>query len=278
MVHNAAAGCITLLTDFGLTDPYVGVMKGVIATIAPGRTLIDLSHMVPPQDIATGAWLLHISHAYFPEGTVHLCVVDPGVGSARLPIAIRTPRAAFVAPDNGLLSYVLASEPVLEAVALTNPAYQLPQQSTTFHGRDIFAPAAAYLATGVPLARLGQHLDPAQLERIPLYEPEPLTTGGLRAHVLHIDHFGNIITDIGPDQAIELLTKAAPPTVTINAVQITRRYRYYAEAPDDETPFLVADSSGHLAIAVRNGHAATLLGAKRGTPLDVIYGTSDVTS
>jgi S-adenosylmethionine hydrolase len=264
---DRASSCITLLTDFGLTDAYVGVMKGVIAGIAPGRSLIDLSHMVPPQDIATAAWLIHTSHAYFPPGTVHLCVVDPGVGSARLPIALATARATFVAPDNGVLSYVLASEPIVAAVALTNPAYHLPQQSTTFHGRDVFAPAAAHLAAGVPLAELGQRLDPAQLVRLPLYRPEP-RPGGLRAHVLHSDHFGNLITDIGPDRAPAVLANTAL-TVTVNGVQIARRYRYYAAAPDDGMPFLVADSSGHLAIAVRNGNAAALLGAQRGTPLDV---------
>jgi len=263
--------CITLLTDFGLTDAYVGVMKGVIVGIAPGTTLIDLSHLVPPQDIATAAWLLHTSHPYFPPGTIHLCVVDPGVGSARLPIAVSTPRAFFVAPDNGVLSYILASEPIVAAVALSNPAYHLPQQSTTFHGRDIFAPAAAHLAAGVPLAELGEPLEPARLERLPLYGPE-LQANGLRAHVLHIDHFGNLITDVGPDRAAELLT-GVTPTVTINNVTITRRYRYYAEAPEDGTPFLVADSSGHVAIAVRNGNAAALLGVKRGAPLAISYGT-----
>src|SRR5690349_16009936 len=147
-----ATPAVVLLTDFGLADGYVGIMKGVLLGIAPRAPLVDLSHDVPPQDIATGAWILHTAWRYFPPGSIFLCVVDPGVGSARRPVALRANARLFVGPDNGLFTYVLASEPPDASVILDNPRYRLPAPSATFHGRDIFAPAAGHLAAGMPLA------------------------------------------------------------------------------------------------------------------------------
>ena len=153
---------ITLLTDFGTQDAFVGVMKGVIKTIAPGADVIDLTHHVPPQDIKAGAFVLKTAYQYFPPGTIHLAVVDPGVGGARRPVAAQIGEYVYVCPDNGLLSYVLAEETLTQAVTLDNTQYHLPQRSRTFHGRDVFAPVAAHLASGVPLAALGAQADTLQ--------------------------------------------------------------------------------------------------------------------
>src|SRR5262249_38210989 len=152
------APVVALLTDFGTADGYVGVMKGVLLGIAPRAQVVDLSHDVPPQQIATGAWILHTAWRYFPPDSIFVCVVDPGVGGARRPVALRAGDRLFVGPDNGLFSYILASEPPESAVILDNPRFHLTAPSATFHGRDIFAPAAGHLAAGVPLASLGTSL------------------------------------------------------------------------------------------------------------------------
>ena len=146
---------ITLTTDFGMQDAYVSIMKGVMARIAPNAPLVDITHTIPPQDVRAAAYLLWTALPYFPEESVHLVVVDPGVGTERRAIAARTAWGALVGPDNGVFSYVWASTPASQIVALENPAYQRPQVSHTFHGRDVFAPAAAHLARGAPLAESG---------------------------------------------------------------------------------------------------------------------------
>ncbi|MEA3396222.1 MAG: SAM-dependent chlorinase/fluorinase, partial [Chloroflexota bacterium] len=185
---------ITLTTDFGTQDGYVGVMKGVMADIMPGVTFVDISHAVPPQDVRAAAYLLWTALPYFPAESIHLVVIDPGVGTARRPLASRTPWGLLVGPDNGVFSYVWAAAPSELTVELTNPAYHRSVMSTTFHGRDIFAPAAAYLARGVPLEDFGAPVaEPARL-LLPRLE---LDEGVLKGEVLHVDHFGNAITSIG---------------------------------------------------------------------------------
>ena len=250
---------IALLTDFGQADGYVGVMKGVMLGIAPDATLVDLSHEVPPQDVATGAWLLHTAWRSFPAGTVFLCVVDPGVGSDRRPIALHMADRYFVGPDNGLFSYILPSAEV--AVVLDDPRYHLPQTSATFHGRDIFAPCAAWLARMTPLTALGSSLPVADLVTLDL--PEPFWQDGeLIGRILHIDHYGNLITSFGPDMAVHILASKAA-TLHVGARRITARASHFAAGPEG-APFLLRDSSGHLAIAVRNGNAAVSLNARQG--------------
>jgi S-adenosyl-L-methionine hydrolase (adenosine-forming) len=259
----SAAPILALLTDFGLADGYVGVMKGVALGIAPGLQLVDLSHDLPPQGIRAGAWVLATSWRYFPAGTIFLAVVDPGVGTSRRPVAIAVGEHYFVGPDNGLFGYVLAEAPAVRAVVLDNAAYYRPDPdglSATFHGRDIFAPCAAHLAAGVSLEALGTPLDPATLAALPL--PRPFWDGDvLRAHILHVDRFGNLIMDVGPALADRIL--AAPgASAWIIGRTITARARTFGEGPEGE-PFLLRDSSGHLAVAVRDGSAAALLGAGR---------------
>lgn len=204
LVQRASHPVIALLTGFGLADAYVGTMKGVIAGITPGANVIDLSHEVAPQDVAGAAFILEASYRYFPAGTIFCCVVDPGVGGGRLGVALRVEAVDvgpffLVGPDNGLFAPVLEHTPATVAAVLDEPSYHLPGASVTFHGRDIFAPAAAYLAAGVDLRRLGSRLEPASLTR--LDRPEPKATGaGWRASVIHVDHFGNLITNLLGDR------------------------------------------------------------------------------
>lgn len=251
---------IVLLTDFGSRDGYPGVMKGVILGIAPGAALVDLTHEIAPRDVAGAAWVLHTAWRYFPLGTIFLCVVDPGVGSTRRPIALAAGGRLFVGPDNGLFSYVLAAAPPDDAVALDDPRFHLPDPSATFHGRDIFAPCAAHLARGIPLGKLGSAIAVASLVTFAL--PRPVWQEDmLHGHVLHVDRFGNLITDVAGALAAALLATPSARLVVAGR-DISARAHTFAEGPEDE-PFLLADSSGHLAIAVRNGSAAALLGASR---------------
>jgi S-adenosylmethionine hydrolase len=239
---------ITLTTDFGLADGYVGTMQGVILSIAPQATVVNLSHQVPAQDVRAGAWILYQAVPYFPADTIHVIVVDPGVGSDRKALAVRTSQGTFVAPDNGVLSYVLNLVAVDEAVSLTNPAYRLPAVSATFHGRDIFAPAAAHLANGLPLSELGPPA--SELVRLPLPRPKDDGQGNIIAHVMHVDGFGNLILDVTVDDL--------PGDVTFELAErkIGRVSQTFADVDPGHLVAYVGSTHGHLEIAVRNGSAA----------------------
>jgi S-adenosylmethionine hydrolase len=254
------ASIITLTTDFGLANGYVGTMKGVILSIHPTATIVDISHDIPPQDVREGAYVLYAAYPYFPQGTIHVVVVDPGVGSERRAIALRTPQATFVAPDNGVLSYVVSREKVEEIVNLTNPRFHLSPVSRTFHGRDIFAPVAAHLARGIPLAELGEPL--ADIITFPLPRPVLRPDGNIVGQVIHIDRFGNLITSI---TAKDLADHALPgeDIVGIKGQSIRGISGTYAEVAPGELLALVG-SSGHLEISICGGSAARTLGAKLG--------------
>ncbi|HWQ08290.1 MAG TPA: SAM-dependent chlorinase/fluorinase, partial [Holophaga sp.] len=185
---------ITLLTDFGRIDPYAGILHGVIACIAPEARIIDLSHDIPPQDVAAASFCLACAVPCFPDGTIHVAVVDPGVGTARRAVALAVEGGFLVGPDNGLFTGVLARTRILAGVALDDPArWRTPQPSPVFHGRDIFAPAAAHLAHGIPLDGLGTPLDPAGLVRLDL--PRCVRQGDrIQGCVQHVDQFGNLVT------------------------------------------------------------------------------------
>jgi S-adenosylmethionine hydrolase len=263
---------IALLTDFGLEDGYPGIMKGVIAGIAPRTRLVDITHLIPAQDIATGAWVLHTAWRYFPPGTIFLCVVDPGVGTDRRPVSLYAGGRFFVGPDNGLFSYVLssvsASGAQIKAVELDHVEFYLAPPSATFAGRDLFAPCAAHLAAGVALEDLGTPLDPEELCRSPAPPPPTMEGGRLFGAVAHCDHFGNVITNFGPELA-EVVLKSPKSILTIRSKVIAARAATFAAGPEGE-PFLLSDSSGHLAIAVRNASAAIWLGGVLpGTPVAV---------
>lgn len=243
---------LTLLSDFGLSDIYVGVMKGVIARINPSLTVVDITHNIPPQNILAASFCLREALPYFPPGTVHVAVVDPGVGSRRRAIALHLSDCYLVGPDNGLFSGILAENPVLAAVELTNSQYwHTPTPSSTFHGRDIFAPVGAYLARGVPLADLGNPIDPETLVHLPL--PECIhTETSITGCIQYIDHFGNLITNIpgsrvrGKQWYIKLDNQVISGSLT------------YADSPPRSAISLVG-SHGWVEIAVNGGNASTQL-------------------
>lgn len=246
---------ITLTTDFGLQDTFVGQMKGVILSRLPGATLVDLTHALPGQDIVAGALALESAVDAFPPGTVHLAVVDPGVGSQRAAVAIRTARAYCVGPDNGLFSLVLARDPLLEAVRLTNPRHQREPVSPTFHGRDLFAPAAAHLAGGGTLAQLGEPI--AKLVTLDLPQPQPRAID-----VLAIDHFGNLVTNLAAHDATPGLV------IEVAGREIRGVCRTYSDVAAGQCVAYVG-SGGRVEIAIRNGNAAEALGVRRGQRLTV---------
>lgn len=272
---------ITLTTDFGTEDPYVGVMKGVVLGINPQAQLVDLTHSVRPQQVLQGSFLLGTSFSYFPPGTIHLAVVDPGVGSSRRALAVQAGGSYFVAPDNGLLSHVLselgvrnrsrANAPAptrlkrgLRAVSLTEPRFWLHPVSSTFHGRDIFAPVAAHLSRGVRLEDLGEEVSSILL--YPTSGPRRQPDSVLLGRVLHIDHFGNLITDVRgedlPAGRVAVVVKGR----TIHGISAS-----YASGEEVEGPFLIAlvGSSGYLEVSARNTSAAEVLGAGVGAPVQI---------
>ena len=261
---------ITLTTDFGLHDPFVGIMKGVILSICPSARLVDLTHDVEPQNILGGALALEAVWPYFPDGTVHLAVVDPGVGSARRALAVRTRGHYLVGPDNGLLTPALM-EAGWRAVALTAPEYRLAEVSRTFHGRDVFAPAAAYLASGVPLERLG----PAVTD--PVRRPIPrsyLEAGALIGEVLAVDRFGNLLTSIEAAQLVGLpggRPGAVPVIVEVADRAVAGPVEAYVDGADGR-PTAIVGSIGRLEIFVRGGRADQALGVGRGAPVRVRAG------
>jgi hypothetical protein len=253
---------ITLLTDFGQSDVYVGVMKGAIANINPHIQVIDLTHDIPPQDVAAGRFCLMSAYPYFPQGTVHIAVVDPGVGSRRRAIALQLDRGFLVGPDNGLLSGV-SIPTVLAAVELTNPEYwRTPEPSATFHGRDIFAPVGAHLASGVPIAHLGKTIDPATLVQLAI-APYTHTPEGIIGCIQYCDRFGNLVTNIPGD-----LIPGKNWTVSINDVTM-KSGNTYSDVPPGSAIALVG-SHGWVEIAVNAGSAAIKLNLKVGATVKLI--------
>jgi S-adenosyl-L-methionine hydrolase (adenosine-forming) len=247
-------GLVTLLTDFGRSDSYVGVMKGIIYGICPAATVVDLTHDVRPQDVAGGRFQLEMAVPYFPPGTIHVAVVDPGVGTGRRSIAIATDRAWFVGPDNGLL--VLADE-IRSAVVLDRPEFwRSTMTSVTFHGRDVFAPVAAHLLNGVPWSALGTAIDPAELVRLTL-EPNCIQA---------IDHFGNGITNI---LGTSLGTSLGLQVRVRN--QVLRSVQTYGAAEWGEAIALVG-SHGFVEIAVNGGDAQRQLGFQVGDRVEICQG------
>jgi S-adenosylmethionine hydrolase len=262
---------VTLMTDFGLKDGNVGVMKGVIWSIAPQVQIADLSHLVSPQNIPEAALLLVRSAPYFPPGTVHVVVVDPGVGTSRLPVAVQIGKPGseqyYVGPDNGTLTLWLEraeqnSESV-RAARLDQPRYWLPEVSHVFHGRDIFAPSAAHLAAGVPLEELGTPL--AELVRLDLPRPQQTPTGW-RGQIIHTDHFGNLASNI----RVEHVGERRDMEVRVGGQVIRGRVNTFGEQPPGALVALYG-STGNLIVSVVNGSAAQALGAKVGDPIEVVW-------
>jgi S-adenosylmethionine hydrolase len=263
------AGPIVLLTDFGLADTYVGTMKGVILRLNPNATLVDLCHDVAPQDVAAGAYLLASSYRYFAPTAIFVAVVDPGVGSERRAIALETPHGTFVGPDNGLFGLVgqdfglpalgaggvmpLTGTDIL-GVTLENARYFLPRTSATFHGRDIFAPVAAHLSLGIPLSAFGPPLPDLVLG--PALRPER-RPGEIVGHVIHVDRFGNAITDVGAAD----LAQVSAPIVEVAGQHIVGLSHHYAERAG---LLALIGSDNRLEIALNRGSAASALGLRLG--------------
>lgn len=271
---NEPTRIITLTTDFGTSDTYVGIMKGVILSINPNAQIVDLTHAIPPQDIYEAAFSIYAAHSYFPKGTIHIIVVDPGVGSDRQAIVSRTDNAFFVCPDNGVLSYLLQSvenedEQPVDSVAIQNSGYYLPEVSNTFHGRDIFAPIAAHLSLGVSLEDIGP---PVQtLVQLPIQVPE-LIGDTLTGQIVKIDRFGNAITNIS-ETAIARLKSASTGGIStyeirVGSVRLHRFNRAYAESGVGKSLAIIG-SSGLLEIAINGGNAKEGLRIKWGDPVVV---------
>jgi len=271
---------ITLTTDFGYDDAYVGAMKGAILSINPAANIIDVSHSIGPQNILQGAFILNAAYRYFPKETIHMATVDPGVGTDRKGVILKTPSATFVAPDNGILSYIIddlfsiegeaAGEQIqdlkevvfkkgLEAAAITDPRFWRQPVSSTFHGRDIFGPVAAGLSLGISLYEFGEKVNSLHIFSVP--KPSSDSEGGLMGKVLHIDHFGTLISNIkssdlpGKDAVIELAGYC------IQGIS-----DYYAQK---EGMMAVVGSSGYLEISLRDGSACAFLGAAVGDEIKV---------
>ena len=250
---------ITLTTDFGARDWFVGTMKGVIAGIAPNANVIDLTHELRPGDLRGGAFALAASYQFFPKGTIHVVVVDPGVGSHRRAIAVRTAKGIFVGPDNGVLSWALAKERITAIHALENEAYFLQRVSRTFHGRDVFAPVAAHLVRGVPIRNLG----PAIKGFVRSDWPQPRQRSGtVTGEVIYVDRFGNGITNLESS----LLRGAGRASCEVRARgRWVCPVRTFYQAAEPKTPVAVAGSSGFLEIAINGGSAEAALGIRIGT-------------
>jgi len=260
---------ISLTTDFGLKDGYTGVLKGVIWGICPEAQIADISHAITPQDVLEGAFVLWRAYPFFPENTIHVAVVDPGVGTRRRPIAARIGKYFFIGPDNGLFTPVMEDAEKnrwqMEFVHLTNAKYWLPDVSHTFHGRDIFAPVAAHLAKGVLLAEVGVPIsDPLRLEM-----PKPVRTkDGWRAQITVIDVFGNLTTNL----PAAFLADAGEVIFRLRGREVRGLVKSYGHHSSGELIALV-DSEDFIEIAVVNGSAAQVIGARVGNLVEVILYT-----
>jgi S-adenosyl-L-methionine hydrolase (adenosine-forming) len=259
---------ISITTDFGLQEANVAVMKGVIWRIAPQVDIADLSHLIAAQNILEGAIVLNHAIFYFPPGSVHIGVIDPGVGTSRRPIAARLGDQFFVGPDNGLITLILEQAEdrgfPIEIIHLNNPHFWLPEISAVFHGRDIFSPVAAHIANGVPMHELGVPIsDPI---RLPLTRPERLGKGW-RGQVMHVDHFGNLGTNLEAKQ----LQGMQNIKILLNEKIIDGLVRTFGDRPSGSLIALI-DSSGYLAISIVNGDAQSYLKAKVGDIIEVEEG------
>jgi len=256
---------ITLLTDFGLNDEFVGVMKGVILAINPQARIVDITHGIAPQDLVSAAYRAQAAYRYFPQGTVHVVVVDPGVGSSRAIVAVQQEGHVFLAPDNGVLSLVIDAHKIEGVVRVTNDQFFLKPVSCTFHGRDILAPVAAHLSLGTGMERLGPGIAAENLKRLPLEQPSFNADGTLTGTVVLIDGFGNLVTNIDSAAVGAITTPAQKREVVIRIGQhrITGLAQSYADVPPG-TPLAIMGSKGYLEIAVNGERAARCLEAHRG--------------
>jgi S-adenosylmethionine hydrolase len=259
------AAVIALLTDFGLRDPYVGAMKGAILSVCPGAILVDVLHEVEAHDVAAGALALDAAYRHFPEGTVFLAVVDPGVGSGRRPIAVGAGSWLFVGPDNGLFTFVLEADPQARVRLLASPLLQRGPLSPVFHGRDLFGPAAGRLAAGLPLEDVG----PVVSDPVRLALPRKVRKGDAwTGVVLHVDRFGSLTTNL-QEADLDALGQGERDRLEVRlGAAVLPLVQTYGDVAPGEACALIG-SSGRLEIAVNRGHADALLGAGAGAAVVV---------
>ena len=255
---------VTLLTDFGAGDYFVGAVKGVLLTICPGATIVDITHEIPAHDVEAGAFTLLAAYDSFPPGTIHVAVVDPGVGSSRRPLLVVTADYFFVGPDNGLFSYILERESATRVFHLTNQEYFRPSVSLTFHGRDIFAPVAGALAGGVAPENLGERIE--DFIRLEPLAPLRQADGALQARIIHIDHFGNCVTSLTRGELPDEMIAGDGVRLEVNGHAINSFRPYFAAADDNGADELFAlwGSAGFLEIAAYRASAAVRLGVHTG--------------
>jgi S-adenosyl-L-methionine hydrolase (adenosine-forming) len=266
---------ITLTTDFGNNDHFVGAMKGVILDIAPDAQIVDICHAVQAFDVLDGALTIAQAYAYFPNRTVHIVVVDPGVGTARRPIVASCDKYHFVAPDNGVLSLVYAREPRMHVRHITADHYFLQPVSNTFHARDIFSPVAAYLAKEVDALKFGDEVE--DFVKFTAPKPKAVDENRLRGVVLKVDRFGNLITNITPQDAPTLFEPDAKGfKIVVGSREVTEIHSAYAEGAPGEVIGILG-SMGFLEIAANRGAAAQLTGAGKGSDVSIILGEGAAT-
>lgn len=261
---------ITLTTDFGTNDHFVGALKGVIVDIVPEVQLVDITHAVQAFDVLDGAIAIAQTYSYFPSGTVHMVVVDPGVGTTRRPIIASSDGYHFVAPDNGVLSMIYAKEERIRVRHVTSDHYFRQPVSHTFHGRDVFAPVAAYLAKQVDSHKFGDEIEDYVKFAAP--RPKPAGEGRLRGVVLKVDRFGNLVTNVTPEDAPAIFA-GKPFTIKVGSKEVTEIRAAYAEGAPGEV-FGVLGSMGYLEIVANRAPAAQLTGAGKGAEVSISLGGS----
>ena len=264
---------LTLLTDFGTKDAYAGIMKGVILSIAPSAVIVDITHHIDPQDIIQAAVVIKSSYGYFPQGTVHVVVVDPGVGSDRGIVALDLMGHIFLAPDNGVLTLVMDQGNIDSLIRVENPRYFLTPVSRTFHGRDIFAPVAAHLCGGMEITKLGPPLDPQHLTRLNIDKPRLSGTDRLVGTVVCFDGFGNCISNIDETHLKDINAVGSGRTleIKIGNTSINGLSSSYADTKMRQ-PLAIMGSFGYLEIALNQGNARRTLGISKGDPVILEYG------
>jgi len=264
---------VTLTTDFGLQDHFVGVIKAVILNINPEVVLVDINHDISSYDVFDAAYTLVQSYRFFPSDTIHLVVVDPGVGTARRPILARTMEHLFVAPDNGVLSLIYEREENVEVRHITADHYFLNPVSNTFHGRDIFAPVVGWLSKGVEVDKFGDPI--TDFARFTPPQPKRVSESLVKGVTLKVDKFGNIITNLTPKDLPELFSDNPPPfKIIINQQEITKLNLAYSMGKPSEI-FAMVGSSGYLEISTNRGSAAKALNVSRGADVGVMFGGTE---
>ncbi len=264
----ASSRIITLTTDFGVSDHFVGTMKGVILGIDPEAKIVDLCNAVGSFDVLDGAMTIAQAYSYFPADTIHMVVVDPGVGSARRPLLLTTSRHFFMAPDNGVLSLVMDKEERISVRHITATHYFLQPLSDTFHGRDVFSPCAAWMAKGVEPEKFGEEI--TDYVRFAIPKPKQVAERTIKGVVLKTDHFGNLITNLTPENAPYLFAEGAQVKITVGQAIATHISHSYAQGQPGEC-FAVLNSMGYLEIACNRGAASHIAHAGRGAEVTVEF-------